>query len=146
MWDVPVYNPSTRLVIHFPVLANCSGKSQNYRISTYTVIQYLEIVYTDKEGKPVTTNIQKQLPFSSRTPNRAFPIFWVFDFLSVPSNFTARIKMQAQSKQSTHFLRQGRAVNIVPKPLKKNADTTFDKSDSARPLPEVGNTVSLYWR
>lgn len=64
--------------------------------------------------------------------------------LRAPSKFTARIKMMVQNNQSTLFQRDHRAVNIVPKPLKKNADTIFDKSDSARPVPEVCNTVILY--
>lgn len=99
--------------------------------------------YTDKEGKPITTYIQRHLPFSLYTP-KSLSSECLFSFLSTPSKFTARIKVLVQSKQSTHFLSEGRAVNIVPKPLKKNADTTFDKSDSARPLPEVCNTVILY--
>lgn len=33
---------------------------------------------------------------------------------------------------------------VLSKPLKKNADTILDKSDSARPFPEVCNTVILY--
>lgn len=140
-WELSDYYSSTSLVLHFPVLTNRLGNCRVTGIFTYTVIQYLEMGYTEKEGKPITKHVQRQLWMGTSLSSECLTVS-----PSAPSNFAARIKTLVQSKQSAHFLSQGRAANIVPKPPKENADTTSDKRNSARPLPEICNAVILYWR
>lgn len=55
----------------FPSLNKLFREAAWWRISTYIMIQYLEIHW--QEGKPVREYIQRQLPFSLDTPNRDFP-------------------------------------------------------------------------
>lgn len=139
-WELPDYYSSTSLVLHFPVLTNWLGNCK-VKVNHYTVIQYLEMGYTEKGGKPITKHVQRQLQMGISLSSECLT-----SSPSAPLNFTERIKTLVQSQQPAQFLSQGRAVNTAPEPPKENADTTSDESDSARPLPEICNAVILYWR